>query len=68
MLIMMHEGRISLGPPNNVATTYEREDQRAAWMAAHLLGTELAPSTGSTSPPPSPLNIVIQRGGEGVNL
>jgi hypothetical protein len=33
------------------------------WLAAHLLGADLAPSTGSTSPPPSPLDVVIQRGG-----
>ncbi len=25
-----YEGRISLGPPNNVAAAYKREDQRAA--------------------------------------
>jgi hypothetical protein len=33
------------------------------WLAAYLLGADLAPSTGSTSPPQSPLDVVIQRGG-----
>jgi hypothetical protein len=33
------------------------------WLSAHLLGADLAPLTGSTPPPPSPLDVVIQRGG-----
>jgi hypothetical protein len=54
-----YEGRISLWPPNDVASTYERK------MAVRpsSKGSDLAPLTGSTSPPPSPLDVVTQRGG-----
>jgi hypothetical protein len=55
-----YEGRISLGPPNNVAAAYKREDQCAAVAGCSPSGRR---SMGSTSPPPSPLDVIIQRGG-----
>jgi hypothetical protein len=51
-----------MSPPPTSARTNALQ-----WLAAHLLGADLAPSMGSTSPPPSPLDVIIQRGG-GVNL
>jgi hypothetical protein len=51
-------GHPIMSPPPTSARTNALQ-----WLAAHLLGPDLAPSKGSISPPPSTLDVVIQRGG-----
>jgi hypothetical protein len=63
------EGRISLGPPNNVAAAYEREDQRSA-VAGRSPSGRRSGSLNKQHIPPSipPRRRHTEGGGGGVNL
>ncbi len=49
-----YEGRISLGPPNNVAAAYEREDQRTAVAGRLPSGCRSGSLNGQHIPPSIP--------------
>ncbi len=49
-----YDGLISLGPPNNVAATYEREDQRSAVAGRSPSGHRSGSLNGQHIPPSIP--------------
>ncbi len=49
-----NEGRISLGPPNNVAAAYKRKDQRAAVAGRSPSGRQSGSLNGQHIPPSIP--------------
>jgi hypothetical protein len=63
-----YEGRISLGPPNNVAAAYEREDQHTAVAGRSPSGRRSGSLNGQHIPPSIPPQHRHTEGGEGVNL
>jgi hypothetical protein len=63
-----YEGRISLGPLNNVAAAYKREDQRAAVAGRSPSGCRSGSLNGQHVPPSIPPSRRHTEGGEGVNL
>ena len=62
-----YEGRISLGPPNDVAAAYEREDQRAA-VDFRPSGRRSGSLNGQHIPPVAPPRRQHTEGRGGVNL
>jgi hypothetical protein len=63
-----YEGCISLGPPNNVAAAYKREDQRAAVAGRSPSGRRSGSLNGQHIPPSIPPRRRHTEGGEGINL
>jgi hypothetical protein len=63
-----YKGRISLGPPNNVAAAYQREDQRAAVAGRSPSGRRSGSLNRQHIPPSIPPQCRHTEGGEGVNL
>ncbi len=63
-----YEGRISLGPPNNVAAAYKRKDQRTAVVGRSPSGRRSGSLNGQHIPPSIPPQRRHTEGGEGVNL
>ncbi len=63
-----YEGRINLGPPNDVAAAYEREDQCAAVAVCPSSGHQSGSFNGQHIPPAVPPQRCHTEGGEGINL
>jgi hypothetical protein len=62
-----YEGRISLGPPNDVATAYEREAQRAAVAVRPSSRRQSGSFDGQHIPPTVPPWRCHTEGGEGLS-